>query len=102
MPRPSRTGIRGLYRNDDGRFRIDLRWTDPKTGASMRHQELLPRGLPAAPAKRRTQELLSAAFAGILVPRAGEIPATLRAAFDKYLEHVKTELGARAHTDRSL
>jgi integrase len=66
MARHSRTGVRGLARLKSGRFRIDLRWRDARTGLQRRHMELLPANLPAAAAKRRAQETLAAALTGEL------------------------------------
>ena len=45
MPRPNRTGVRGLYLADDGRRRIDLRYVDVQ-GRPQRHSERFPLGHP--------------------------------------------------------
>jgi integrase len=105
VPKASKTGIRGLYRGEDGRYRIDLRWRTP-AGEPRRHKEKLPPGVPAAAAKKRAQDVLTAALGGALGNARG--PRTLRKAFDDYLDWVKGA-GAgeyvdadRAHTDKSL
>lgn len=93
MPLPSRTGIRGLYREADGRFRIDLRWKD-KAGAKQRYAERLPPGTPTGAARLRAQEVLSLALSGKLTKRDAAIPVTLGDAFVKYLEWCVTNGGA--------
>ncbi len=90
MARASKTGVRGLYRDDDGRFRLDLRWRDAKTGEPRRHQERLPPATTSAAAKVRAREILSAALIGDFDPKRPQ-PKKLRAAFDGYLEWLATE-----------
>ncbi len=102
MPKPTKTGVRGLYRDADGRYRIDLRWRDAKAGEPRRYKERLPVGLPGAAARRRAQEVVASAFDGTLVAKPdGNAPRTLRQAFDLYLdEWVKGHLPERASADR--
>lgn len=85
MSRASRTGVRGLYKDADGRLRIDLRWKD-KAGAEHRYKERLPEGTPAGAARLRAQDVLSRALAGTLVKRDEETPVTFEDGFDKYLK----------------
>lgn len=106
MPRPSKTGVRGLYQDPDGRYRIDLRWIDVRTGQPRRHKERLPDGVKALVAKRRALDLLSAIMAGTYVApeeaRAEERIASegkLGAAFERYLEHLAAR-GLRTADDR--
>lgn len=68
MSRHSRTGVRGSYRLSDGRFGLDLRWRDPRTGEAHRYRETLPAALTAVAAKLRARELLSAALSGEFDP----------------------------------
>src|SRR4029450_9412896 len=68
MARRSRTGVRGLYREADGRSYIDLRWRD-STGKRQRYTERLPLGTKAAAAKYRAQQVLNAAIDGSLASR---------------------------------
>jgi integrase len=102
MPRRSSTGVRGLYKDADGRYRIDLRWVDAKSREPRRHKERLPPGLPAAAAKKRAQDVLASALGGTLPAKgAKDAPRTLRAAFDCYLDDwVKLHLPERAYADR--
>ena len=88
MSRASKTGIRGLYRGDDGRFRIDLRWREPSTGQRRRYCERLPAGVTAAAAKQRARELLSAALAGGFDPQQAP-PRRLGEALDEYEKWAK-------------
>jgi integrase len=99
MPRISKSGIRGLFMDADGRRRIDLRWTDAKTGAQQRYQEKLPRGLPAAAARLRAQTVLASALGGTLVKREAGAIAKLSQAFDQYLEWIETNR-PKAHRQR--
>ncbi len=85
MPRSNKSGVRGLYRAADGRFRIDLRWREPSTGEWRRHREMLPAGVVAVAAKNRAREILSAALAGNFNPNAEE-PKRLGEALDEYLK----------------
>lgn len=73
-------------RGKDGRHRIDLRYTDPKTGREERYKESLPEGTPAAAARARAQTVLAAALAGTLVKRGSELPLTLKPAFAEYVK----------------
>jgi integrase len=89
MPKATRTGIRGLYRDADGRYRIDLRYwgTD---GRQHRHKEVLPPGTTAAAAKLRAQSILNLAVSGVETrPRAPVVPK-LSEAFTQYLTWVET------------
>jgi integrase len=81
----SRTGIRGLRRGKDGRYKIDLAWVD-RNGAKQRHLERFPPGTPTGAARLRAQEVLSMSIAGTLTKRDEEIPVTFGAAFEKYLK----------------
>lgn len=92
MPLPSKTGIRGLYRDADGRYRIDLRYRD-RAGNSDRYKEVMPPGTPAAAARLRAQAVLADALAGVLVKRGNETPETFGDAFGKYLEWCKVNGG---------
>src|SRR5687767_7024131 len=85
MPRSSRTGIRGLFRDGEGRWQIDLRWREPGTGEYRRHRELLPAGTPAAAAKERARRIMSAAFAGGFNPKAAK-ERRLEAALKEYVD----------------
>jgi len=89
MARASRTGIRGLYRDADGGWRLDLRWTDTRTGERKRYREKLPTGTPAVAAKRRAQAILADVVAGDFDPNR-EAPAALGAAFERWLTHCAT------------
>ena len=93
MPRASKTGVRGLYRDDDGRYRLDLRWSDPRTGRTLRHRERLPEGTPLAAAKARARALLTAALEGTFVPghEGGQAGERVGEAFDRYLEAMRVE-----------
>ena len=85
MPRASKTGVRGLYRDGDGLYRIDLRWRDADTGALRRHRERLPKHTTAVAAKERARRILVAAMAGEFKPDE-EPPKRLSALVDRYLE----------------
>jgi len=106
MPRASRTGVRGLILDPDGRYRIDLRWRDA-TGTPQRHQERLALGVKAPAAKRRALEVLNAALAGTYVApveaarRAREATeGRLGPALARYDEHNRTR-GLRTHAGRT-
>ncbi len=83
MSRRSKTGVRGLYRRHDGRYRLDLRWTDAK-GQPHRATELMPAGATLAAAKEDARLLLNSALAGTYHPNRDGHPR-LRAALDDYL-----------------
>lgn len=85
MGRANRTGVRGLYKDKNGRHRIDLRWTDAKTGTEYRHKEVLPPGTTAGAARTRAQAVLADALAGRPHKSAatGQV-STLAQAFDEY------------------
>lgn len=68
MARRSTTGIQGLYKRADGRWRLDLRWRDPVTGEPRRHQELMPAATLAGAAKERARRVLNSAKAGTFDP----------------------------------
>lgn len=101
MPRPSRTGVRGLYRDKDGRYRIDLRWRDPSTGRRERFKERLPHGVPAVAAKNRAKEVLAAALEGRFDPKR-ERPRMLHTSLDEYLEWAGTNRPKSAADKKSL
>jgi integrase len=84
MPRRSRSGQRGLYKDGD-RYTIDLRWRDPVTGERRRYSEQLPAGTTATAAKERARKILSSALAGNFNPKQAK-PIRLYEALDKYLE----------------
>lgn len=100
MPRPSRSGIRGLYFDADGRARIDLRYTDSK-GVEQRYKEVFPLGTPKAAARAKAQAVLAESVTGTLKPR-GDAPAAVRLsqAFDTYLDWIKTNR-PKAHKQRT-
>jgi hypothetical protein len=58
VPRANKTGVRGLHLNADGRYDIDLRWKDPRTGEYRRHSERVPLGLSAEGAKAYASAVL--------------------------------------------
>ena len=95
MPRPSQTGVRGLYRDDDGRYFIDLRLKDRKTGARMRYREALPEGTKAPAAKFRAENVLSDALRGELRQEQGR---RLKAAMGEYIKWRRSN--GRADVDR--
>jgi integrase len=72
-----------LLRDPDGRYRIDLRYTDAKGGAQ-RYKERFPLGTPAAAARAHAQTVLVAALSGTLTKRGAEAPTRLKAAFEQY------------------
>lgn len=100
MPRPIRTGVRGLYRNADERYRIDLR-----IAGKPRYQRMLPPGTTIGAARRLAQTVLNDLLEG-RTPDADE-PTQLGTAFDKYLEWCKVNRRGdpeykRRHTARWL
>jgi integrase len=106
MPRASRTGVRGLYRDPDGRYRIDLRWRDATTSEPRRHKERLPAGVNAVAAKRRALEIVNAVTSGTYVAPADAAQRAraasegqLGAALARYHEHNRTR-GLRTHAGR--
>lgn len=84
MPRSSRTGVRGLFRDDDGRWQIDLRWREAGTGEYRRFRETLPPGLKAVEAKQRARKTVNAALAGGFNPKR-EGGRRLEAALGEYV-----------------
>lgn len=90
MPRASKSGVRGLFRDNTGQLWIDLRWRDPSDGSRKRYRERLPRSITMAAAKRRAGEILSSALAGTFDPKRVP-PKRLRTAFDAYLTWLETE-----------
>ncbi len=101
MPRPSKTGQQGLYRDKENRYRIDLRWRDPRTGKQERFKQRLPEGISGAAAKNRAKEIMSAALAGNFDPKR-ERPRKLHAALDAYLEWKETSTPKSAASNGSL
>lgn len=94
MPRPSPYGVRGLYKDENDRYCIDLRFRDPKSGKRDRYTEVFPDGTLLGTAKERTLEVLNAGLAGTLMKRGAETaPETLGVAFDRYLEVCRTNGG---------
>src|SRR5262245_42394456 len=85
MPRASRSGVRGLYFDADGRARIDLRYRDTH-GAEQRYKEVFPIGTPRAAARTRAQTILAEAVAGTLKPRGTEAPTRFEPAFAEYVK----------------
>jgi integrase len=100
MSRPTKTGVRGLFRDKNGSLRIDLRWQDARTGEHRRYQERLPKAIPMAAAKRRAQEILGGTMAGTFVTK-DERPRTLHELFDEYVLWAKTNR-PRTYRDRVL
>lgn len=102
MPRPSKAGVRGLYKFKDehekDRYRIDLRYSDP-SGAQQRYKEVQPPGVTATAFKLHAADVLAQARAGTLVKRGAEGPGTLGEAFDAYLAWVQTNR-PKAHRNR--
>jgi integrase len=99
VPRVSRTGVKGLSRDPDGRYRIDLKYTDPG-GTPRRYQEVLPDGISGAAARAHALDVNARALAGTLRTAADEAPLSLRQAFDAYLVWVKTNR-PKAHGQRT-
>ncbi len=85
MSKPSKTGVRGLFRSKDGRYHIDLRWREPSTGEHRRYRERLPPKMPAVAAKNRAREILAAALSGGFEPHK-EGPKRFSQVLKKYLE----------------
>ena len=98
MPRASKSGVRGLFRGADGRFKIDLRWTDKITGERKRYREHLSPDTKASTAKRRTEMFRASILEGTFDPRR-EAPAALGPTFDRYLAHCATH-GIKTVRDR--
>jgi len=99
MPLPSKTGIQGLYKDADGRYRIDLRYHD-RTGRPDRFKEVMPMGTPAAAARLRAQSVLADALAGTLKKRdSAKTAGKLSEAFDQYLGWIETNR-PKAHKQR--
>jgi integrase len=98
MARPSRVGVRGLYRSADGRYEIDVVWRDKRTHERKRYRERLPVGAKAAAAKRRAHDINNAILEGTFDPHR-EAPATLGPAFDRWLAHCATH-GIKTVRDR--
>ncbi len=100
--RPNRTGIRGLYKDTDGRYRIDLRHE------AGRYKERLAPGISAAAARLHAQKILELALAGKLLAGTQGAPGTLKGAFTAYLDWIKGAGAgeyvdpARTHADKKL
>jgi integrase len=102
MSRANRTGIKGLYWDEEEkRFRIDLRYKRP-SGEADRYREIMAVGLSTTAAKARAREVLALAMTGGLKTAKAGAPRTLSAAFDFYLDHIEAELGKDAREDRDL
>jgi integrase len=99
VTRPSRTGVRGLVVTADGRRAIDLRYRAPD-GRRLRYKEALPPGTSARTAESRAREVLTAAYAGNLVPKRQAPAATFQAAWDAYLTWVAINR-PKAHSQRT-
>jgi len=83
MPKPNATGIKGFFKDPDGRYRIDLQYRDAK-GAAQRYKEKFPLGTPATAARAHAQAVLAASVAGTLTKRGAEAPTKLKGAFEQY------------------
>jgi integrase len=92
-------GVQGLYRDGDGRYRIDLRWRQP-SGERGRYKEVLPRGIAAGAAKKRALTALTLSLSGGLRRTDRAEVTRLRDAFDRYLDWVKTNR-PKAHGQRT-
>ena len=101
MARPSKTGVRGLQRDNKGRWVIDLRWKEPSTGERRRHCERLPASLSAAAAKIRAREILASALQGNFDPRKRE-HQRLGAALDEYIKWAETNRPRSARSRRTI
>jgi len=102
MPRPTRTGTRGLYRDAEGRYRIDLRYNAPD-GSPARYRERIPPGTPARAAELRARDVLAAALTGALAPRGEAAPEQLGAALAEYQRlHTTGNPAQRARHCRTL
>jgi integrase len=101
VPRPSKTGIRGLYKNTaTGRYHFDLRYRDPRTGAFLRHKENFGTGIQAMQAKERARALANALLSGTY--EAARTPTRrLREAFDEYLKWADANRAASADDRRA-
>jgi integrase len=104
VPRPSKTGIRGLYKNDEtGRYELDVRFRGPSTGEPERYKETFAEGLSFAAAKERARALINGLLAGTFA-RDRAPSKRLRVALDEYLAWADTNRPAsakerRAHAD---
>lgn len=87
MARASRTGIKGLYKDSNGRYRIDHRWTDTK-GADKRFKELLPVGTSNEAARRRGKAVLEMILRGEDPNVEENAHGGLSSAFNEYLKLV--------------
>lgn len=100
MPKPNKTGIRGLYKNDEtGRYHFDLRFVDPKTGEPDRYKETLAPGISLAAAKERARALVNALLTGTF-ERDRAPSKKLREAFDEYLKWADANRAASADDRR--
>lgn len=95
MPRPSRTGTRGLYKDADGRYSFDLRWRDPVTGEYRRYRERFAEGIVSAAAKNRAREILAGALSGRVDPTKRNTPRRLQDALGEYAEFCKANTPGR-------
>ena len=128
MSKPSRSGVRGLFKEvryydatgtklgkkdavarikagekltKEERHFIDLRWKDPKTGRQVRHTERLPEGVNSATAKARTLEVLNSAMAGTF-EKNPEAPKRLSDALVEYESWAKTNRPRSFQSKKSL
>lgn len=83
MPKASKTGVRGLTKNADGRYEIDIRWRDPSTGRRRRHRKTLDEGITGAAARRYAHDINSRVLLGTYRGHA-DIEHTLYELFDEY------------------
>lgn len=89
MGRHNKSGVRGLFKAPDGHYEIDLRWRDTVTGLRRRYREVLPPGTSGKGARRRAQDVLTAALAGKLGQKLVDA-MRLSAAFKEYLNWAET------------
>lgn len=83
MPRASRFGVRGLSRDRQRRWCIDIRWIEPSTGESRRYTERLPANVSSTAAKHRALDVYNAAIKGGFDPKR-ENPRRLSDLLDEY------------------
>ena len=128
MSKPSRSGVRGLFKElryfdaagklvrkadalarikageklaKEERYYIDLRWKDPKTGKQDRHTERLPDNISATAAKTRALEIMNSAKAGTF-EKDREPPKTVADALAEYEIWAETNRTGSFKTKKSL